>query len=112
MLFGSGRMVPGWTPATPLRQPSLSRAPRGAPPAGTAAVGVVYAVVRAAAFAAFELLVGSVAFVLLCWPGAIARRDVRRVMLVGWAGLLVATVAALLLQGPYGYGLGPGWAGK
>jgi copper transport protein len=73
---------------------------------------VVYAVVRAAAFAAFELLVGSVAFVLLCWPGAIARRDVRRVMLVGWAGLLVATVAALLLQGPYGYGLGPGWAGK
>jgi copper transport protein len=67
---------------------------------------VIYGIARAAGFASFALLVGSITFVLLCWPGAIARGDVRRIMLVGWAGLLAATMACLLLQGPYGYGLG------
>ncbi len=86
--------------------PSPSRAPATAQPAGSVTVGVVYAIVRAAAFASYALLVGSIAFVLLCWPGAIARRDVRRVMLVGWAALLATSVATLLLQGPYGNGLG------
>ena len=73
---------------------------------GSAAIGVIYGIARAAAFASFALLVGSVAFVLLCWPGAIARGDVRQIMLVGWAGLQAATMVGLLLQGPYGYGLG------
>jgi copper transport protein len=86
--------------------PSPSRAPAAAQPRGSTTVGVVYAIARAAAFASYALLLGSIAFVLLCWPGAIARRDVRRVMLVGWAGLLVTTMATLLLQGPYGNGLG------
>lgn len=86
--------------------PSASRAPAAAQPRGSRTVGVVYGIVRAAAFASYALLVGSIAFVLLCWPGAIARRDVRRVMLVGWAGLLVMSIATLLLQGPYGNGLG------
>jgi copper transport protein len=88
-------------------QPSMSRVPGTAQPTGNTAIGLVYGLVRAAAFAAFALLVGSIGFVMLCWPGAITRRDVRRVMLLGWAGLLVATMAGLLLQGPYGYGLGP-----
>ncbi len=87
-------------------QPSANRAPGTAQPSGSTAVGVLYGIARVAAFASFALLVGSIAFVLLCWPGAIARRDVRRVMLVGWAGLLAATMAGLLLQGPYGNGLG------
>jgi copper transport protein len=86
--------------------PSASRAPAAAQPRGSRTVGVVYGIVRAAAFASYALLVGSIAFVLLCWPGAIARRDVRRVMLVGWAGLLAMSIATLLLQGPYGNGLG------
>ena len=86
--------------------PSPSRAPATAQPSGSVAVGVVYGIVRAAAFASYALFVGSIAFVLLCWPGAIARRDVRRVMLVGWVGLLAASIATLLLQGPYGNGLG------
>jgi copper transport protein len=86
--------------------PSPSRAPAAAQPRGSATVGVVYAIARAAAFASYALLLGSIAFVLLCWPGAIARRDVRRVMLVGWAGLLATSMATLLLQGPYGNGLG------
>ncbi|MGH4010287.1 MAG: copper resistance protein CopC [Pseudonocardiaceae bacterium] len=87
-------------------QPSANRAPGTAQPGGSTAVGLLYGIVRAAAFATFALLVGSIAFVLLCWSGAITRRDVRRVMLVGWAGLLATTMAGLLLQGPYGNGLG------
>jgi copper transport protein len=86
--------------------PSPSRAPGNAQPGGSGLVGVLYAAVRAAAFAGYAVLVGSVGFVLLCWPPAISRRDVRGVMLAGWAGLLLTTVAALLLQGPYGEGLG------
>ncbi|MGH3963340.1 MAG: copper resistance protein CopC [Pseudonocardiaceae bacterium] len=86
--------------------PSATRAPGTAQPSGSTAVGVLYGIARAVAFASFALLVGSMAFVLLCWSGAIARRDVRRVLLVGWAGLLAATMAGLLLQGPYGNGLG------
>ncbi len=87
-------------------QPSTNRTPGTAQPSGSTAIGVLYGIARAAAFASFALLVGSIAFVLRCWSGAIARRDVRRVMLVGWAGLLAATMAGLLLQGPYGNGLG------
>ncbi|MGH3930333.1 MAG: hypothetical protein ACRDTF_10195, partial [Pseudonocardiaceae bacterium] len=34
----------------------------------------------------------------------------RRLALGGWGGLLAATLATLLLQGPYGYGLGLGAA--
>jgi copper transport protein len=86
--------------------PSTNRTPGIAQPSGSTTVGVAYGIARAAAFGSFALLVGSIAFVLLCWPGAIAQGDVRRVMLVGWAGLLAATMAGLLLQGPYGSGLG------
>jgi copper transport protein len=82
------------------------RAPPAAQPPGNASVGAIYAVIRAAAFASYALLIGSIAFVLLCWPGAISNRDTRRVMLGGWAGLLATAIATLLLQGPYADGLG------
>lgn len=86
--------------------PSPGHAPISGQPRGSTGVGVSYGIVRAAAFASYALLVGSIAFVLLCWPGAITRPDVRRVMLSGWAGLLATDMATLLLQGPYGNGLG------
>ncbi len=86
--------------------PSPARSPAVAQSGTGAGVGVSYAVTRAAAFTAYALLVGSIAFVLLCWPGAITSRGVRRVILVGWAGLLATTMATLLLQGPYANGLG------
>lgn len=86
--------------------PSAQRAAGTAQSSGSAAIGVIYGIARAAAFASFALLVGSIAFILLCWPGAIGRGDVRRIMLIGWAGLLAATMVGLLLHGPYGYGLG------
>jgi copper transport protein len=81
------------------------RAPPSAQPPGDASVGAIYAVIRAAAFASYALLVGSIAFTLLCWPQALIRRGARRVMLGGWAGLLATAIATLLLQGPYADGL-------
>jgi len=87
-------------------QALASRMPVDAQPPGSASVGVLYAIVRAAAFAAYALLVGSIAFTLLCWPQALTRRGARRIMVGGWAGLLATTIATLLLQGPYADGLG------
>ncbi|HET9253603.1 MAG TPA: copper resistance protein CopC [Pseudonocardiaceae bacterium] len=86
-------------------RPTAGRAPP-ASAGGSAAIGVSYAITRAVAFFCYASLVGSVAFVLLCWPAAIIRRGVRRVMLGGWAGLLATAVATLLLQGPYASGVG------
>src|SRR5262249_18333404 len=85
--------------------PTVGRAPP-ASAGGSAAIGVSYAIIRAVAFFCYASLVGSVAFVLLCWPAAIARPGVRRVMLGGWAGLLATAVVTLLLQGPYASGVG------
>jgi copper transport protein len=86
--------------------PSIGRVPTATQASGSSAVDVSYAITRAAAFTAYALLVGSVAFVLVCWPEAIRRRSVRRAMLGGWAGLLATTMATLLLQGLYANGLG------
>jgi copper transport protein len=82
------------------------RAPPAVQPPGSASVGAIYAVIRAAAFASYALLIGSIAFVLLCWPSAITNRGARRIMLGGWAGLLATAIATLLLHGPYADGLG------
>jgi copper transport protein len=54
------------------------------------------------------LLVGSVGTVLLCWPGGLRRRGVQRLMVVGWAGLLLSTLAELALRGTYEAGTGLG----
>jgi copper transport protein len=77
---------------------------------GSPAVGAVFAVARWAGFAAFALLVGGAFFVAVCWPVGAAVPRARRVIYAGWAALVAATVAALLLQGPYGGGLGLGAA--
>ncbi|MER7463379.1 copper resistance protein CopC [Streptomyces sp. NPDC097981] len=73
-------------------------------PAGSpddTAVGRLYGLFRYAAYSGLALLVGAAAFVLVCWPAAGAVRPVRRLLVAGWATLLVATVALLLLRGPY-----------
>jgi copper transport protein len=73
-------------------------------------VGVLYGLVRAAAYASFALLVGSVAVVLFMWPGGSTVGWVRRTWRsAGWA-LAGTTGAALLLQGAYGSGRGLGSA--
>ena len=80
------------------------------PVKGTTLVGALYGGSRTVQYGAYALLVGSVALALLCWPAGVRRRSVQRLMLGGWAGLLVATVAELLLRGPYEAATGIGQA--
>ncbi|MFF7637320.1 FixH family protein [Kitasatospora sp. NPDC008050] len=71
-------------------------------------VSALYGTGRAVAYGAFALLVGAAAFVLLCWPRGAATRSVQRLLMGGWVALLAATVAVLLLRGPYERGTGLG----
>lgn len=75
---------------------------------GDATVGALYGTARGVAYGAFALLVGSAAFVLLCWPRGVTLRAVQRLLLAGWGGLLLSTVAVVLLRGPYEKGSGLG----
>jgi len=68
---------------------------------GGGPVGVLYDLARYAAYAGYLLLVGGAAFVLACWPGAAGIRPVQRLVVAGWTTLTAATIAALLLRGPY-----------
>ncbi|WEV26639.1 copper resistance protein CopC [Streptomyces sp. 71268] len=74
-----------------------------AEPDGT--VSALYGIARYAAYGGFVLLVGGCVFAGHCH----ANRAVRRVAATGWGTLFGATVALLLLRGPYtsnGRGLG------
>ncbi|MFE4513267.1 copper resistance protein CopC [Kitasatospora sp. NPDC056783] len=73
-------------------------------------VAALYGTGRTVAYAAFALLVGVAAFVLVCWPAGTARRRVQRLLMTGWTALLVSTVAVLMLRGPYERGSGIGQA--
>ncbi|MDH6137386.1 copper transport protein [Kitasatospora sp. MAA4] len=73
-------------------------------------VAALYGTARTVAYAAYALLVGVAAFVLLCWPRGAAVRSVQRLLMTGWVALLASTVALLLLRGPYERGTGIGQA--
>ncbi|MFJ6380005.1 FixH family protein [Kitasatospora sp. NPDC092039] len=73
-------------------------------------VAALYGTGRTVAYAAFALLAGVAAFVLVCWPAGTARRRVQRLLMTGWTALLVSTVAVLMLRGPYERGSGVGQA--
>lgn len=73
-------------------------------------VSALYGIGRGVAYGAFALLVGVAAFVLLCWPRGAQTRSVQRLLMGGWVGLLAATVAVLLLRGPYEQATGLGQA--
>jgi copper transport protein len=75
---------------------------------GPSATGTLYGLTRGAQYAAVALLLGSVGTVLLCWPGGLRLRGVQRLMIAGWAGLLLATLGELVLRGTYEAGTGLG----
>ncbi|MFJ8165786.1 copper resistance CopC/CopD family protein [Streptomyces sp. NPDC096136] len=65
------------------------------------AVGRAYGFFRFVAYGGLALLVGAAAFVAVCRPVAGVLRPVRRLLATGWVVSVVATVALLLLRGPY-----------
>ena len=78
------------------------------PQSGSTAVTVLYWASRTLGYAGYALLLGAVAFVLLCWPGGAGERRVRGLIRLAWPVLLATTIADALLQGPYGAGVGLG----
>ena len=79
---------------------------------GSEVVGVIYGVARWIVFLGLALLIGAGAFVMFLWPSGVASRRVRLLAWAGWAAVFVATAASLLLEGPYGAGLGVSAAWK
>jgi copper transport protein len=73
---------------------------------GSKVVGAIYGVARWAVFLALALFLGAGAFLLFVWPRGVWSRRARALVRAGWVGLFVATLASLLLEGPYGAGLG------
>jgi copper transport protein len=75
---------------------------------GDPIVGAVYGVVRGLVFAGLALLIGGAAFAALIASSARASKLARRIVGLGWVVTFVATLAGLLLYGPYVSGLGLG----
>ncbi|MGO9873350.1 MAG: copper resistance CopC/CopD family protein [Acidimicrobiia bacterium] len=71
---------------------------------GNRTVGVVFGIVRAAEFAGIALLLGAVVFAAAIRPRGRRRSRADSLVWAGWILLFVATVAGLLLQGPYAGG--------
>ncbi len=68
-------------------------------------VGDVFTVARWIAFAGI-VLIGGLAFVVLCWPAGRTDRRARRLVWFGWGATAAGAVLGLLLEGPYAAGTG------
>ncbi len=68
---------------------------------GSNSVGLAFAVARFATYTGLALLIGSLVFVALCWPAGASWTAVRRLVAGAWLVAITATVAGVLLQGPY-----------
>ena len=73
--------------------------------AGSRTVGVLYGVVRFVAFATVCVLLGSLWFALVIWPGSATERRTAWILWSSLAMLALATASAFALQGVYGGGL-------
>ncbi len=73
---------------------------------GSTVVGVLASISRFVAFIGLSVLLGAGFFLLALWPAGLGRVGPRRLLWAGWGSTLGAAVAALLVQGPYGAGLG------
>ena len=76
--------------------------------ASSTTVGVAFGAARVVVFAGLALLIGGGVFLVLIVAGTSAARSTRRLMWLGWLLLALATVAAVMLQGPYAAGAGIG----
>jgi copper transport protein len=68
---------------------------------GSTTVGIVFWLVRTAAFAGLLCLVGIGAVALAAAPAALAGRRIRRWLWVSWGLLAAMTLAGVAIQGPY-----------
>jgi copper transport protein len=75
---------------------------------GGGAAGTLYGVARYFAYGGFALLVGSCVFLSVCWPRGALLRPMQRLAGGGWATLVGATIALIMLRGPYVNGSGLG----
>lgn len=75
---------------------------------GGGAASTLYGIARWFAYAGFALLVGGSVFLSVCWPRGALLRPMQRLAAGGWATLVAATIALLMLRGPYVNGTGLG----
>lgn len=68
---------------------------------GGGLVGALYDTARYFAYGGFVLLVGGAVFVLGVWREGASVNPTRRVVIIGWLTITVATVVTLLLRHPY-----------
>ncbi len=68
---------------------------------GNKTVGVLFAFARGTAFAGIALLLGALTFSVAIRPRGKRRSRADQLVWVGWILLFVATIAGVLLQGPY-----------
>ncbi|MEU2183904.1 copper resistance protein CopC [Streptomyces thermolilacinus] len=68
---------------------------------GGGLVGWLYDSGRYLSYAGFTVLVGGCAFVLACWPRGASVRPVQRLVAYAWVTFTAATLALLMLRGPY-----------
>jgi copper transport protein len=80
----------------------------GAAGGGSDAVDVGLGISRWLGYAGSALGIGGFAFLVWCWPGGWSSRRARGVVVTGVSALVVATLLALLLKGPYDEGSGLG----
>jgi len=69
--------------------------------AGNKTVGVLFAIARAASYAGIALLLGGVVFAAAIRPHGRRRSRADTLVWIGWGVLFVATIASVMLQGPY-----------
>lgn len=72
---------------------------------GSRAVGIVYGIQRAVLYASLALLIGGLAFVAFLWPRGRGSKRSAWLVLGGWLGAVMATVAGIVLEGVYGAAL-------
>ena len=87
---------------TALRGEAASLLARGQ---GSRIVGAVFGIDRALGFLALAVVIGGTLLLALAWRAGAAEARVRRLLWGAWLLAIVATTAAIMLQGPYGAGL-------